>query len=80
LAETKPDASSVSTYPNTHAAYIRSALNKNARVFAEKPLALTTEDAQSLVDLALKNGKKMAVGYILRVHPAWSKFVEVART
>lgn len=49
-------------------------------VFVEKPLALTVEDAQSLVDLALKKGKKMVVGYILRVHPAWSKFVEVART
>jgi predicted dehydrogenase len=80
LAETKPDAVSINTYPDTHAAYIRSALNENAHVFVEKPLALTVEDAQSLVDLALKKGKKMVVGYILRVHPAWSKFVEVART
>jgi predicted dehydrogenase len=80
LAETKPDAVSINTYPDTHADYIRAALNANAHVFVEKPLALTVEEAQSLVDLAKAKNKKMVVGYILRVHPAWAKFVEVART
>ena len=80
LKETNPDAVSINTYPDTHAEYIRIALNANAHVFVEKPLALTVEDAQSLVDLALDKGKKMVVGYILRVHPAWAKFVEVAKT
>ncbi|MFD0799676.1 Gfo/Idh/MocA family protein [Maribacter chungangensis] len=80
LAETKPDAVSINTYPDTHADYIRAALNANAHVFVEKPLALTVEDAQNLVDLAREKGKKMVVGYILRVHPAWTKFVDTART
>ena len=80
LDETKPDAVSINTYPDTHADYIRAALNADAHVFVEKPLALTVEDAQSLADLAQQKGKKMVVGYILRVHPAWAKFVEVART
>lgn len=80
LNETRPDAVSINTYPDTHADYIRAALNTDAHVFVEKPLALTVADAQNLVDLALKKGKKMVVGYILRVHPAWTKFVEVAQT
>lgn len=80
LEQSKPDAVSINTYPDTHADYIRKALNVDAHVFVEKPLALTVEDAQSLVDLAKEKGKKMVVGYILRVHPAWAKFVEVART
>jgi len=80
LKETKPDAVSINTYPDTHADYIRTALNADAHVFVEKPLALTVADAQSLVDLALKKGKKMVIGYILRVHPAWAKFVDVARS
>lgn len=80
LATTKPDAVSINTYPDTHAEYIRAALNANAHVFVEKPLALTVEEAQSLVDLALEKGKKMVVGYILRVHPAWARFVAVAKT
>ncbi len=79
LKRTKPDAVSINTYPDTHAAYITSALHANAHVFVEKPLALTVEEAQGLVDLAKDKGKKMVVGYILRVHPAWAKFVEVAR-
>ena len=80
LAETKPDAVSINTYPETHADYIRTALSANAHVFVEKPLALTVEDAQSLVNLALAKNKKMVVGYILRVHPAWAKFVALARS
>ena len=80
LTATKPDAVSINTYPDTHAAYIRAALNANAHIFVEKPLALTVEEAQSLVRLASEKEKKMVVGYILRVHPAWAKFVEIART
>ncbi len=80
LAEAKPDAVSINTYPDTHATYIRKSLEAGAHVFVEKPLALTVEDAQSLVDLSREKGKKMVVGYILRVHPAWAKFVEVAQS
>ncbi|MBC6999153.1 Gfo/Idh/MocA family oxidoreductase [Cytophaga sp. FL35] len=79
LRTTRPDAVSINTYPDTHSTYIQMALNANAHVFVEKPLALTVEDAQSLVTLAAERGKKMVVGYILRVHPAWEKFVEIAR-
>ena len=80
LRESNPDAVSINTYPDTHADYIRQALNADAHVFVEKPLALTVEDAQSLADLAIAKSKKMVVGYILRVHPAWTKFVDVAKT
>ncbi|MFH6603117.1 Gfo/Idh/MocA family protein [Maribacter algicola] len=80
LEISKPDAVSINTYPDTHAEYIQEALNADAHVFVEKPLALTVEDAQRLTHLAQEKGKKMVVGYILRVHPAWAKFVEVAKT
>ncbi len=80
LVATQPDIVSINTYPDTHAAYVRLALEANAHVFVEKPLANTVEEAQALVDLAKAKGKKMVIGYILRVHPAWSKFIEVAKT
>jgi len=80
LVQTKPDAVSINTYPDTHAIYIRAALNANAHVFVEKPLALTVKEAQGLVDLASEKNRKLVVGYILRVHPAWTKFVDIART
>ncbi|MGB3775558.1 MAG: Gfo/Idh/MocA family oxidoreductase [Leeuwenhoekiella sp.] len=80
LSETKPDVVSINTYPDTHADYVRKSLNANAHVFVEKPLATTVEEAREVVDLALRKNKKMVVGYILRVHPSWTRFVNVAKT
>ena len=79
LKATKPDVVSVNTYPGTHAPYTRAALEAGCHVFTEKPLAETVEDAQALVDLAREKKRKLVIGYILRVHPAWMKFVELAR-
>ncbi|MCK0136938.1 Gfo/Idh/MocA family oxidoreductase [Arenibacter sp. S6351L] len=80
LKKSKPDVVSINTYPDTHADYVRKSLNAGAHVFVEKPLALTLEEAEELVALAKEKNRKMVVGYILRVHPSWTKFVEVART
>ncbi len=80
LAKTKPDVVSINTFPDTHAAIATAALNAGCHVFCEKPLAETVEQAQQIADLAIAKNKKLVVGYILRVHPAWQKFIEVART
>ncbi len=80
LAATKPDVVSINTYPETHAEYAKKSLAAGAHIFVEKPLANTVEEAQEIVDMALAAGKKLVVGYILRVHPAWSKFIEIAQT
>jgi predicted dehydrogenase len=78
-AATKPDVVSINTYPDTHAAIARTALGSGSHVFVEKPLAETVAEAQSIVELAKQHRRKVVVGYILRVHPAWQKFIEVAR-
>ncbi len=80
LAATKPDAVAISTYPDTHYEYVKAALEAGCHVFAEKPLAETVEQAEELVALARAKGLKMTVGYILRVHPSWVKFIEMAHT
>jgi predicted dehydrogenase len=80
LADTRPDAVSINTYPDTHAQYAKKSLEAGAHVFTEKPLADTVEDARAIVDLAHRTGKKVVVGYILRHHPSWTRFVEIART
>ncbi len=80
LAEVKPDVVSINTYPDTHAAYAQRAIEAGAHVFVEKPLAETVEDAQRVVDAAIAHRRKLVVGYILRVHPSWTKFVQIART
>jgi predicted dehydrogenase len=80
LAATKPDVVSINTYPETHAAYARAAIDANCHVFCEKPLAETVAEAQSIVDAAKAKNRKLVIGYILRVHPAWKRFIEIART
>ena len=80
LRSTKPDVVSINTYPETHAAYAKAALEAGCHVFCEKPLAETVAEAQRIVDMARGKRRKLVIGYILRVHPAWVKFIELART
>jgi predicted dehydrogenase len=80
LAATKPDAVSICTYPETHAAFAIKSLRMGAHVFVEKPLAVSVEDANEVVELARKLKKKLVIGYILRVHPSWKKFIEISHT
>jgi predicted dehydrogenase len=71
---------SVNTYPETHGAFARAAIEAGCHVFCEKPLATTEAEAQAVVDAARARRRKLVVGYILRVHPAWTRFIEIART
>jgi predicted dehydrogenase len=80
LKKLKPDAVSINTWPDTHAAYAKMALKAGCHIFMEKPLADTVAEAEEIVGLAKDAGKKLVIGYILRVHPSWVKFVEVGRT
>jgi len=79
-ATTRPDVVSINTYPDTHGPIARTALRGGSHLFVEKPLAETVEQAQEIVALSKQHRRKVVVGYILRVHPAWQKFIEVART
>lgn len=79
LAETNPDAVCISTYPDTHESYAVKAFEKGCHVFIEKPLADTVDGAERVAAAAKKAGKKLVVGYILRHHPSWERFIELSR-
>ncbi len=79
LAALRPDAVSINTWPDTHAAFARQAFAAGAHVFVEKPLADTLDDARGVVEAAVAAGRKLVVGYILRHHPSWARLVELAR-
>ena len=78
LKKTKPDAVSISTYPDTHAEFALAAFAAGCDVFIEKPLAETVEEAEKIVEKAKETGKKLVIGYILRHHPSWQKFIEMS--
>ena len=71
---------SINTYTESHTDYAIKSLNSGAHIFIEKPLAENLEDAYEIINLAKKKNKKIVVGYILRYHPAWKKFIELSQT
>ena len=79
LAALKPDAVAISAYTEHHAPMALEALAAGAHVFCEKPLAESLEAAERVVAAARKANKALLVGYILRVHPSWTRFVEIGR-
>jgi predicted dehydrogenase len=80
MAATHPHAVAVCTYPETHRDLTIQALGAGRHVFVEKPIALTVGQASEIAAVARETGMKVVVGYILRHHPAWMKFIEIARS
>jgi predicted dehydrogenase len=79
LARLKPDLVCVATYSDSHADYAVAAMQAGADVFVEKPLATTVADAVRVQDAAVRLGRKVVVGYILRHHPSWQRLIAEAR-
>jgi predicted dehydrogenase len=80
LAALKPDAVAVCTYTETHADLAVEAFAAGAHVFCEKPLADNMAAAERVVAAATAANRILLVGYILRVHPSWTRFVEIGQT
>ncbi|PAZ03035.1 MAG: oxidoreductase, partial [Opitutia bacterium AMD-G3] len=79
LQATKPDAVSISSYPDTHAEYTIAALEAGCHAFVEKPLAASVAEAEQIAAKAKSTGRKVVIGYILRHHPAWTQFIAEAQ-
>jgi predicted dehydrogenase len=80
LATLRPDAVAICTYTEHHADMAAQAFAAGAHVFCEKPLAETLDAARRVVKAAQAANKVLLIGYILRVHPSWSRFVEIGQT
>jgi len=80
LKAVKPDAVSINTWPDTHAQYAKMALEAGCHIFIEKPLADSVQEARAIAEMAKAKKRKLVIGYILRVHPSWVKFVEIGQT
>ena len=79
LNATQPDAVCISTYPDTHEQYAILALQHSCHVFIEKPIADSVAGAERVAEAVLRSGKKLVVGYILRHHPSWQRFIQIAQ-
>jgi predicted dehydrogenase len=79
LNETKPEAVCISTYPDTHEEFALKALEAGCHIFIEKPLADTISGCEKIIKKARDKDRKVVVGYILRHHPSWIRFIEEAQ-
>jgi UDP-2-acetamido-3-amino-2,3-dideoxy-glucuronate N-acetyltransferase len=70
----------IATPAETHFTLVREALLAGKHVLVEKPLALTEEDGQQLVELAEQNQLTLMVGHILHYHPAVIKLKELVES
>ena len=74
------DAVAIATPAATHYNLAKKCLVAGKHVFVEKPLALTGEEGQDLIEIAEKNHLTLMVGHILQYHRAVIKLKELITT
>lgn len=77
LAEIKPDAVSVCTPNAYHAPISIDAAKAGAHVLVEKPMAVTDEEAEAMINAASDNGVYLMVGHNQRFMPPHMKAKQI---
>jgi predicted dehydrogenase len=63
LNQAKPDAVHILTPPFTHASLACTALQAGCHVFVEKPMAMTAQEAHSMITASAENKRLLTVGH-----------------
>ncbi|OPG95094.1 dehydrogenase [Chryseobacterium mucoviscidosis] len=77
LASEEVDAVSVCTPNYLHASMAIAAANAGKHVLVEKPMAVTTEEGEQMIEAAKKNGVYLMVGHNQRLMPPHVKAKEI---
>src|SRR3990167_8988577 len=75
----KIDAVNICVPTSLHHEVARFFLQNGAHVFIEKPITSTVEQAQELIDLAGRKGRKLQVGHIERFNAAFQSIKHFTR-
>lgn len=73
------DAVFICTPPSSHIEIATACVSKGCHVFIEKPLSLTAEAAEPLVELLKQTGRIGMVGYMMRYADTFSRAREIVR-
>jgi len=76
LTELKPDLVAIATESGKHAAIALDCINAGCNVIIEKPIALSLEDAQAIIDAGRKNGVKVCACHQNRFNKSIQKIKE----
>jgi predicted dehydrogenase len=63
LQEAKPDAVHITTSPESHFDIAKTCLEAGCHVYVEKPFTLNAEDARRIIEIAIRNGRKITAGH-----------------
>ncbi|MBC7330308.1 Gfo/Idh/MocA family oxidoreductase [bacterium] len=69
----------IATPAKTHYDLAKMALSAGKDVLVEKPLALSLEEGEELVELAQRNGRILMVGHLMLYHPAVERIREMVK-
>ncbi len=69
LAEIKPDIVTIAAESGKHPEIAIDCLNSGAHVICEKPMSLSTQDADAMIAASKKTGKKLAICFQNRFNP-----------
>jgi UDP-N-acetylglucosamine 3-dehydrogenase len=72
MEDASVDAVVIASPEDVHASQAESALRAGKHALVEKPVALTSDDARHLVDVARETGRVLMPGHILRFVPAYA--------
>lgn len=73
LARERPDVVDICTPPKTHASLATSALEAGAHVLIEKPMAVTPEECDTILETAQRVGRKVCVAHSDLFYPSFMK-------
>ena len=80
LEEVKPDVVDVCTPTYLHAEYAIAALRAGAHVISEKPMALSSVEAEAIMEEVAKSGKSYMVAHVVRFMRAYAYLAEAIRS
>ena len=70
----------IASFASQHFTQAQRALEAKKHVFVEKPMALSSREAEELVDLADRVGRCLMVGHLLLYHPAVVRMKQLVET
>lgn len=79
LSDPEIKAICVSAPAELHFRFCKDAILANKHVYVEKPLALSLEEGEKIINLAKEHSKLLMVGHLLQYHPAVIKIQELIK-